>query len=843
MSDQLFAKVAFPIPVPQVYTYTIPDKFASRVTTGFRVLAPFGRKKITGFVVDVSKKSDITNPLPISDLLDSHAVFSQEMLSTAIWISEYYMAPIGQTLAVMLPPGMDQESQIFVMLKENVGEYEIEMLTHKRPAQAKILKALYVYRQLTQKELEKKTGVQNLTKQIAELLKFGVIEQKESIEEPEISVRFEKYVAFAEAYRDEPERLVQAIEKLKNSPKQTQLLSFMGDLMTAATAEGELPEVKQSELLKTTGVLSGSLKSLVDKGLLISFEKEVIRNPFDRVYPKLGLLRLNEEQEAAVFQIEAAINQQHFQTFLLHGITGSGKTQIYIEAIRRVLEQGKTAIVLVPEISLTPQAVERYKGNFEDKVTVLHSALSRGERFDSWRKLRSGHFRVVIGARSAVFAPVQNLGLIVIDEEHENTYKQADTNPKYHARDVAVMRGSFNHAVVILGSATPSVESYYNAETGKYKLIHLSKRIGDVPLPEVQIVNMREERKIHTDNWQPIFSVALRDEMRKALRNHQQIILYQNRRGYATYIECFDCGFVAECPHCSITLTYHIHQNKLRCHYCGHVQDGFRECPQCLNANILNHGIGTQKVEELLKETFPKNEVIRMDLDTTGTKGAHHKILEKFKNNEAQILLGTQMVAKGLDFENVTVVGVISADTSLLFPDFRASERTFQLLTQVAGRAGRKEKKGRVIIQSFNPERAAIKHSQDHDFESFYHEEIGYRKELMYPPYGRLALVLIRGLDEKKVIDHASRFSDILHVETAKRIPSQHIHILGPTAAPITRIRNQYRWHIIIKTNKTFDRSGALTREVIASSRRIYGDRLRTSSVELVVDIDPYSLL
>jgi primosomal protein N' (replication factor Y) len=401
-----------------------------------------------------------------------------------------------------------------------------------------------------------------------------------------------------------------------------------------------------------------------------------------------------------------------------------------------------------------------------------------------------------------------------------------------------------NNAVVILGSATPSLESYYNAKEGKYELVELSKRIDDVPMPKVEIVNMLQEKEMHTENWEPVFSKKLRDAMQTALRYNQQIILFQNRRGYANYVECYDCGFVAECPHCSITLTFHSYQFKLRCHYCGYSLPAYRECPECGNVYIMNQGIGTQKVEEHLADIYGHEAVVRMDIDTTGTKGAHGKILEKFKNGEASILLGTQMVAKGLDFENVTVVGVISADTSLLLPDFRSSERTFQLLTQVAGRAGRKEKLGKVIVQTFNPERSAILYAQEHDYVSFYKEEIAFRRELMYPPFTRLILIQFKSEDEKKVVEHAGQFSDILRSKVAHQhwIKSQ-IEILGPISAPILKIRNQYRWQILLKVNKSFDRSGGQGRELIRTTMNEYIALYKDVKVQVGVEIDPYSLL
>lgn len=832
----LFAHVAFPIPIDKLFSYRIPDHLQPRISPGTRVLAPFGKKKITGFVIKLSDTPDVGNPSSLAEILDPFPVFSDELLELAQWMADYYMTPVGQVLNIMLPPRLDKQSAVVVKLKKDIGEFEISELRKNKPLQARILKALFVYRRLTIKQLQKKAETKAIAKSLKELEHLGIIEYSEKIDEADVSVRYEKFVALSEALTDEPNRIKTALVSLKSSPKQAKILRFLSKY------SGQ--EIKQSDLLKTSNSAIGSLQSLEEKNLIRIFEKEKIRNPYDRSFPAPVPITPNAEQQNITDKIAHAIADAKYQTFLLHGITGSGKTQIYIEAIKKILEAGKTAIVLVPEISLTPQAVERFKSYFGDQVAVWHSRMSLGERFDAWRKIHTDDFKIVIGARSAVFAPLKNLGLIVVDEEHENTYKQSDSAPKYHARDVAVIRATFNQAVVILGSATPSIESFYNAQSGKYCLVQLTKRIQDVPLPEVEIVDLRQEKLIHTEGWEPVLSKPLRDHIRDAIQKNHQIILYQNRRGYATFIECYQCGFVAECPRCSITLTYHASRQTLLCHYCGHKQASLKQCPKCFNPFLSNLGVGTQKVEEILKQTFSDAKTIRMDLDTTTQKGSHERILEKFRSNEAQILLGTQMVAKGLDFENVTVVGVISADTSLLLPDFRASERTFQLLTQVAGRAGRKNKLGKVVIQTFNPNRPAIKHARLHDYLSFYHEEIGFRKELNYPPFTRLTSILLRSLDEKKVVDHSGQFYDILRNEASKHAwPPHQFDILGPTAAPILKIRNYFRWYILIKAGKELDRSGTLTREVIKKTLSLYHATCRDSHVEVIVEMDPHSLL
>lgn len=844
-STRLFAHVAFPIPLDKQFTYEVPEELQDLIREGSRVLAPLGTKKITGYVTQLKKTTDVDRCLHIAGVLDLWPVFSEELLSFARWISEYYMTPIGQVLDIMLPPGMDRGNEKIFTLKQSIGDYEIQALRKTKPVQSKILKALFVYKKLSLKKLIKKVGAKNLAKNIEELKKLQIVEENDVVNDPAVRIRFDNFVRLSDAFIQEPERAGTALAMLeKRSPKQAELLKYILDWTQERLLSGEDAAIRQADLLRIIQAPPSALKGLSEKKFVSVFENEKIRNPYDFIPAKPKPITLNKEQDAAVRRITESVVKAVYKTFLLHGVTGSGKTQVYIETINQALESGKSAIVLVPEISLTPQAVERFKSHFGDRVAVLHSRMSMGERFDSWRKLQSGDFTIVIGARSAIFAPMKNLGLIVVDEEHENTYKQTDSVPKYHARDAAVIRGNLNNAVVILGSATPSLESYYNAKTEKYELVELTKRVDDVPMPKVEIVNMKHEKEIHTEGWQPVFSKALRDRIKEALSRKQQIILFQNRRGYANYVECYDCGFVGECPRCSITLTYHSHQFKMRCHYCGYVTPAYRECPSCGNANILNHGIGTQKVEEQLKNLFGPTSVVRMDLDSTADKGAHGKILDRFKRGDAPILLGTQMVAKGLDFENVTVVGVISADTSLLLPDFRSSERTFQLLTQVAGRAGRKEKRGNVIIQTYNPERSAIVFAKDHDYISFYHEEIAFRKELSYPPFARLALIQFKSEDDKKVVEHAGLFCDILRDKLAhKRWTKNQFDLLGPVAAPIAKIRNQFRWQILIKAGKSFDKSGGLTRELIRSSLDSYRTKHQDAKVQIGIEIDPYSLL
>lgn len=843
-SSARFAEVVFPVPLNQRFTYRIPKKYAELLVPGMRVLAPFGRKRMTGYVTAVQTESAFPDLRDITAVLDPIPVFAPELMALAQWMAEYYMTSLGIVLHTMLPPGIEIKSEKFVLLKAPVGEFEVQAIRRARPVQAKILNALIVHKKMSLKALQKNVASNTLQKNLKELVNLGLIEIREEDEEAGVSVRYEKWVHLEAAYLDDPGRLVAAIEDLeRRSPKQAAILSHILERLTQDAGE-ETFIMKQNELLAETRSTLPTLQSLAEKGIITIREHEVFRDPYYGEPASPKRIRLNDDQVQAVAAITEALQSQSYHTFLLYGVTGSGKTQVYIESVKEVLAGGRTAIILVPEIALTPQAVERFRSYFGSAIAVWHSRMSAGERFDAWRKILAGEFRVVIGARSAIFTPLKNLGLIVVDEEHENTYKQSEPAPRYHARDVAVMRALRNEAVVVLGSATPSIESYHNALTGKYTLLELPRRIRDVPMPEVTVVDMRAEKEVHMDDWQPIFSRALRERIQTALRYNQQIILFQNRRGYATFVECYDCGFVAECPHCSISLTYHQYNQKLKCHYCGYSEAAYQQCPQCANLNILNYGIGTQRVEELLKDMYRGVSVARMDLDTTTAKGSHYRILERFKNNDVQILLGTQMITKGLDFENVTVVGVISADTTLLLPDFRSGERTFQLLTQVAGRAGRQKKTGHVVVQTLNPDRAAIQFAKNHDFRGFYAEEIRHRQELNYPPFGRLIVILFKSKEEKKVIEQCKHFCDILKDGLNRNHwATQHAMVLGPTAAPIARIKNFYRWHILVKVSKQFDKSGSLFRHILLQAKEQHHRQFKDPGVNINIEVDPHNVL
>jgi primosomal protein N' (replication factor Y) len=623
----------------------------------------------------------------------------------------------------------------------------------------------------------------------------------------------------------------------KLSRRQEEILEF-------ARARTEAP---LQELLRVTGAAGQTVRRLEDKGLLAIAPKISERDPYARetILPTQSL-EMNADQARALGEISAALRGGGVEAraggatphrgFLLHGVTGSGKTEVYLQAIALALEQGKGAIVLVPEISLTPQTVERFKARFssgpqQTLVAVLHSHLSAGERHDEWHKIRQGRARIAIGARSAVFAPVERLGLIIVDEEHEHSYKQEES-PRYNARDVAVVRARMEDAVVVLGSATPSLESFYNAQKGKYRLLEMPARADDKKMPVVRVVDMRQVAR--HEKKAAIFSPVLKEAIQKRLERKEQTILFLNRRGYATSLQCELCGYVAQCPDCSVSLTYHRQEQKLKCHICGHEEAAPLVCPaaKCRNPAIRYSGLGTERVESTLLSLFPGARIKRMDSDTLKRKEDYRRVLGDVRTGKTDILVGTQMIAKGLHFPNVTLVGIVHADLGLHIPDFRGSERTFQLLTQVAGRAGRGDVEGEVLVQAFTPFHPAIQYARRHDFNGFYEQEMEFRQQLKYPPFTRIALLLLRGRNGEKV----SFSADYLKRELVKRTAAlPDLIIKGPAAAPLARTKTEYRFQIMLLTRQ-MSRLSLLLAELSAALTL-------PEEVKMTVDIDPVDLM
>ncbi len=800
--------------IDRAMTYQVPEDLRDpppdrpAITVGSRVLVPLGPRWATGIVVGFQDTTDIVNVRSVAMCLDPYPVLTAELLSTCRWVASYYLCTLAEVLTAALPAGIhtqsDQRISIAASPRPN-GE-----LTHR---QSDVIATLEEAGDLNLRQLERRLG-RGTRRIVNDLVRRGILEARQAMVDPRVRVSTER---IARLLPTDPNWAVAELPTLrKRAPKQAACLDYLLDQGGAATAK-ELGEV---------GVDGAVLRRLADRHLVELQEREVVRDPYAEVpaEPPESLDPTGDQQDA-LDRILPDVAARRFSVHLVHGVTGSGKTLVYIEAVAAALEKQRGAIVLIPEIALTPQTVRRFRARFGDRVAVLHSALSAGERYDAWRQVREGRRQVVVGARSAVFAPVANLGLIVVDEEHDGSYKQESPAPRYSARDVAVIRGQQEAFPVVLGSATPSLESYHNATTGKFDLIELPARIDARPLPEVRLIDMRNEGG-------DLFSTALRTGIRDRLVRSERIILLQNRRGYAPFIQCTDCGTALECISCQVTLTYHAPKGSsaghMVCHYCGRTEPRSPTCVTCGSTSLKLFGSGTQRVEEALAERFTDARVLRMDVDSTSQKGAHERILDAFGRGEADILLGTQMVAKGLDFAGVTLVGVISADTGLGLPDFRAGERTFQLLTQVAGRAGRGDLPGEVVIQTYRPDEDPLLCARTHDYASYSTAELRSREDLGYPPYGRMTLFLFRGADEPNVAQAAGECAETL------RAGDPSIDVLGPVPAPLARIQRRYRWQVIAKSDSA--------RRLNHAARRVL-DTHRRRSVALSVDVDPVSML
>ncbi|MFQ5639737.1 MAG: primosomal protein N' [bacterium] len=826
-----FAEIVFPLTVDRAFTYRIPPEFRKYARTGCRVKAPFGPRTLTGFIVSLKETTSLpeTNIKALIDVLDRQPIFSHEMYELALWLSDYYLCPLADVLKTMLPSGLFRTSKKIVELATEQAGTVAAALEKTARRQAQILRYLEKSGRIAVSVLAKKIGSKSLDSSIHDLEQNGWVRIEHAFSKTPAKSKFEKVVTLIDAAIAVDQNAHESGSKL--GIKQIACINFLRE---------RGPEVLQRDLLKATGATSATVLSLSNKNLVQISQREVIRDYYGDTTASdkpVQVITLNQEQQAALAQIKKSIAAHKFKTFLLYGVTGSGKTQVYIEAIYKVLAKGQDAIVLVPEIALTPQTVHRFRSHFKDHVTVLHSAMSEGERFDSWRRIKKGHAKVAIGPRSAVFAPLKNIGLIVVDEEQEDSYKQVDPAPRYHARDVAVMRAKLTDAVVILGSATPSAESFYNAQVKKYQLLELKNRVENIQMPHVHLIDMLKERRLSGKREMPVLSRLLAREIAARLAKKQQIILLLNRRGFSSHIKCKECGYSEHCVNCEITLTYHLTGKRLRCHFCGYTKKAPSNCPDCSGSDLRFRGAGTQKVEETIKAAFPEARVVRMDLDTTSQKWSHDRILQDFERGKYDILLGTQMIAKGLDFQRVTLVGAINADIGLLFPDFRSSERTFQLLTQVAGRAGRKDLPGEVIIQTFSPEEFCLLCAQKHDFLRFYHGDIQERANLFYPPFGRMISILFKGPEEPKVIQAAQNYASVI-----KRFRGP-FQILGPTPSLIVKIKNKYRWHILLKGSKESDVGGQALRQAVIEAQELYREEFRTRGVQVAVDVDPVSLI
>ncbi len=816
-----YAQVAMNLPVKEPFTYSVPGHLEVSVQVGMRVLVPFGKRRLTGYVVAFTDEPDPSLTLKdIEEVLDSAPVLSGEILTLTRWLAEYYQSSWGEAIKATLPAGMEEESQELLTLSDK-GALALEN-EQLRDAQFWILESVRKRKSMTAGQLKRLLQNRFSPHAMTRLKQEGLLTATSRIRKSTVPYQYEK-----QARLKPPVLTAEEIETLfKRSPKQKELYQL---LKNGAHSLKEL-----SAKLPTTSNLLGKLK---DKELVevsvVKRPREAGVSPIASVPAQEAPIRFNSDQQRVYDELNQAIEDARFCAYLLHGITGSGKTEIYIRCIEAALKRGKTAIMMVPEISLTPQTVSRFLSRFGENVAILHSGLSQRERYQEWKKIHDGRVAIVVGARSAVFAPFKNLGVIVIDEEHDASYKQ-DSTPRYHARDTAIVRARAAGAVVILGSATPSLESLGNVDNGKYRLLSLNKRVGDRLLPLVRVVDMKKE-KDERKNFS-ILSCELRAAMGHRLERGEQVFLFLNRRGTANYVFCKECGFVFECPQCSVTLTFHGSELRMRCHYCNWTARVPAACPDCKGELLRFSGFGTQKLEEETCRLFPQARIVRIDRDTARGRADFESMHARMNSGEIDILIGTQMITKGHDFPNVTLVGVVHADLSLNIPDFRSSERSFQLLTQVSGRAGRGSVPGQVIVQTHNPGHYVFEFVRNHDPAGFYTSELELRKKLNYPPFTRMAALEIESGREPDGEKLAGR----LKTHLLRSAPQKSgVEVLGPSRAALYRIKNKFRWHILLRAASARGLMDVLTRIPAQTELK----PLLTRGTKLSIDVDPVNLL
>jgi primosomal protein N' (replication factor Y) len=821
----MFAELVFPLPFRNTFTYSVPEEFEELAKAGVRAVAPFGKRVLTGFIVNVSKKTNVKGDIKeLSDILDDKPIFNQLDFKFYNWVADYYICSLGEALRLGVPYGLEIESKRKIIIDKTLCQEIYFVEKNKDSLKSRILNLMHERDEINFTYLQKMVGKKNIYSVIKGLEKAGAVTVLDEIEEAKVKIKTAPIVKLAKPL-GEIYSLLPELEQ--RSPKQ---LKIVLELLSSKKKETPL-----AGLLKKADASRTSAESLAEKGIIIINEKEVDRKYNELYNEEIVEFTLTDRQTTAIKEIQSAIDEKQFRPFLLHGITGSGKTQVYIELINEVLKLKRSALVLVPEISLTPQITSRLINNFGETVSVIHSRMSLGERYDSWRKILKGKSKVVIGARSALFVPLKNIGIIIVDEEHDQSYKQTDLVPKYNARDSAIVLASMNNCPVVLGSATPSFESMNNAETGKYKLIELPERIDNAKLPRISLVNIAIERK--KKKMESVFSQPLLDKIRDRLVKKEGTIILQNRRGFSTQIFCEDCSEVETCGNCSVPMVYHINKNYLQCHYCGLIRSVPSACTHCGSLNIKYYGAGTERVEDEIEFYFPNARIKRIDSDSINRKSSLSKSLLEFSKGEIDILVGTQMVSKGLDFSRVTLVGVISAETSLWMPDFRADERTFQLLTQVAGRAGRSTIEGEVIIQTQNEKTFTLQKVLQNDYMGFYKKEIEMRRGLGYPPFTRICLVETKDPDESKAKGAINDFYQEL-------LPYRKwLNISQPSTALIARLKGNYRFHIMIKSPRESDPGGAILRKAVVNAYVEFNRKSRFREVKLIYDIDPQSIL
>ena len=802
----MYATVALNIPANKLFTYEIPEKLISAAEIGKRVFVSFGNRKRTGFIVALSSSCDIKDVKAVIEILDDEPLFDPDDLKFYEWIAGYFIYPLGKTLTELIPAGPEKKDFKWIVPVTPPAD------AAPTPAQKKLLDIVYEHPQgLSINDLIKKSDLKNAAALVRSLQLAGLIRIVAKDKKP-MGIRTQKIIGLAAGTADQ----------MKLTLRQQAVVNYLKN-----EGPGELRAV-----MAATNISAAVIKKLLENGVLEINDAEIIRKASLTSainHDPTGII-LSSEQKEALDEICRHISAGTFHPILLHGVTGSGKTEVYLCAIEQALKENGTAIYLVPEIALTPQLIARVSGRFNaNRIAVIHSGIAEGIRYDQWREIRRNRIDLVIGARSALFAPLPNLKLIIVDEEHDSSYKQ-DDRLCYHARDLAVVKAKLTNAVALLGSATPGVRTFFNAGTKKYARLELTERVNKKPLPAIDIIDMKAQKEMH--GRAPILSDALIAAITETMNRREQVLLFLNKRGFDTFLVCGDCGYNFTCPNCAVALKSHLAENLVKCHYCDYSQKAMPLCPKCRGSRILNYGTGTQKLEKELETLFPKARICRMDSDTTTRKGSQEKILQALQQKEIDILVGTQMITKGHDFPFITLVGVISADTSLNIPDFRAAEKTFQMLTQVAGRGGRGDRAGRVIIQTFNPDHYVLKHTKDHDYKSFYEEEIEFRKALKYPPFSRIINLRLSSAKIDVLTQTAGELGRDAGALCAQN--GNSLEIIGPAESPLSKIRGEHRMQMMIK-----GKDSKLMHTIAAQ----LAEKHATSTVKIVIDVDPESFM
>ncbi len=810
-----YAEVALPLAIDKTLTYAVPFHLRAVAAPGKRVIVPLGARVVSGYLVHLPDRVDIQNLREIQDVLDPEPLLDRHLLELTRRVADDYGTPWGEVIKAALPPGIDASTRRVVRLTPEGHQAVAQGNQGLASGEHDLLRLLLSDTPVPTSRLTRQLG-KVTTSLLQRLRTKGLVAVETTRLPPRVQIKQGRAFRLR---RSETEVQAAIAALTARAPRQADLLAHL------LRVGGTLP----AHETRTVARSPSAIFALVHKGFIEPFLTPLQRDPFrDIPVTPSDPLPLSAPQREVLGEIEAAATSGRYVPFLLFGVTGSGKTEIYLQAIAGIVKPGRQALVLVPEIALTPRAAERFRARFGDRVALLHSALTPGERLDQWLRIRGGEADIVVGARSAVFAPLPRLGMVVVDEEHDPAYKQEES-PRYHGRDVALLRGQMWSCPVLLGSATPSLESFHRATVGAYRLLSLSERIGEGALPKVTVVDLRQEPKRPR---QPlILSQFLEARIRERLDRREQVLLLLNRRGYATSLLCGDCGHIPRCPHCSVALTLHRAARLLRCHYCTHQRRPPDRCPDCRGPNLRQLGIGTEQVERELNTLFPRARIARMDRDTTAGRHGHHFLLQRLERGDLDILIGTQMIAKGHDYPNVTLVGVLSADIGLNLPDFRAGERTFALLTQMVGRSGRGPLRGDAVIQTYNPDHYCIQAALNQDFPSFSQEELQRRQERNLPPFTRLIRLLVSSPNETTASEAAHHLSLLLRRDRST------IEIDGPAPAPLARLRNRFRWHLFVKGPPD-----APLRENVSKALES-SPATRGGSISLDIDVDPVDTL